>query len=140
MAIFSEAEVTYLTGQPIGRLATLDRSGDPQVKAIGYTLDPATGTISIGGYGMGTSQKYRNVAANPSVSLLVDDVTPDGKPGFVEIRGVAETVAEGGEALGEGKDAAFIRIHPRRIIAWDAGGRFPNASRDVAAADQTGPR
>ncbi|GLV60974.1 PPOX class F420-dependent oxidoreductase [Dictyobacter sp. S3.2.2.5] len=129
MSKFTRAELEYLRSQQRGRLATVSRRGDPQVKAVGFRYNEELDTIDIGGFEMEKSQKFRNIANNPSVSFLVDDVLPDGSPGFIEIRGYAQTLASGGQNIDPTLSPAMIRIAPRRIIAWDRSGRFPFSSR-----------
>jgi pyridoxamine 5'-phosphate oxidase family protein len=128
---FTRAELEYLQSQQRGRLATVSRRGEPQVKAVGYRYNAELDTIDIGGFEMEKSQKFRNVANNPSVSFLVDDVLPDGSPGFIEIRGYAQALPEGGQSLGPSLSPAMIRIIPKRIIAWDRSSRFSFSSRSV---------
>jgi pyridoxamine 5'-phosphate oxidase family protein len=121
---FTGAELAYLSEQPLGRLATLRADGTLQVSPVGFTVDPETGVIEVGGFFMSRSQKYRNVAANGQVALVVDDV-PSLDPWRVrclEIRGVAEAApgpetAAGPEAADGQQDGALIRITPRRIIS-----------------------
>lgn len=106
--MFTQPELDYLATQRLGRLATVQPDGTLQVNPVGFTYNPDTRTIDIGGYNMTTSRKYRNVAANGRAAFVVDDV-PSVDPWRVrclEIRGRAETVG------------AIIRIHPRRIISF----------------------
>lgn len=131
MSKFIKAELDYLQSQQMGRLATVNRRGGPQVKALGFRYNAELDTIDIGGLEMEKSQKFRNVAANPKVSFLVDDILPDGKPGFIEIRGYAQALASGGQNINPALSPAMIRIFPTRIIAWDGSGRFPASSRNV---------
>jgi pyridoxamine 5'-phosphate oxidase family protein len=109
----------------------------PQVKPLGFTWNAALGTIDIAGFNMGASAKYRNVQANPRVALVVDEMTEASLEGthFLEIRGVAETVT--GPASADGHLAAeIIRVHPRRVIAYNVDPGQPGLqSRDVAAGD-----
>ncbi|MBV9794646.1 MAG: PPOX class F420-dependent oxidoreductase [Actinobacteria bacterium] len=134
--IFTEGEREYLAEHPLGRLGTIGPDGGPQIHPVAFRLN-ADGTIDIGGPALARSQKFGNVRADPRVSFAVDDqaATPNalGQTGRgIEIRGAAETV--GGET---------IRIHARRIIAWNIGefgplppGREPHLqgynSRDVS--------
>jgi pyridoxamine 5'-phosphate oxidase family protein len=131
MSTFTRAELEYLQSQPRGRLATISRRGKPQVKVVGFRYNAELATIDIAGFEMEKSQKFRNVASNPNVSFLVDDVLPDGSPGFIEIRGYAQALASGGQNIDPTLSPAMIRIHPRRIIAWDRSGRFPPSFRTV---------
>lgn len=131
MSKFTRAELEYLQSQQKGRLATVSRRGEPQVKAVGFRYNAELDTIDIGGFEMEKSQKFRNIANNPNVSFLVDDVLPDGSPGFIEIRGYAQSLASGGQSIDPTLSPAMIHIIPRRIIAWDRSGRFSFSSRNV---------
>jgi pyridoxamine 5'-phosphate oxidase family protein len=118
----------------MGRLATIGRHGEPQVKSVGFRYNPERETIDIAGIELEKSQKFRNIMANPQVSLLIDDVLPDGKPGFIEIRGHAQALAEGGQSNDPALSPALIRIIPKRIIAWDRTERFSASRRNVEVA------
>ena len=86
---------------------------------MGFRVDESNGTIDIGGFFMSTSQKYRNVAHNAKVALVVDDV-PSVDPWRVrclEIRGTAEAIPPTHPAK-PGDDDAVIRIHPSRVISF----------------------
>ena len=85
--------------------------------------------IVIGGYagsGMDRSAKFRNAAARPGISLVVDDVLVDDgwAPRGVEVRGAAEVHPEGGAEVGARLDAPFdfdppwILLRPRRVLSW----------------------
>ena len=41
----SAAEQSFLARQPLGHLSTVGRDGVPQVKPVGFTYNPVTGTI-----------------------------------------------------------------------------------------------
>ena len=128
---FTEAELEYLQSQRLGRLATVNQRGEPQVAAVGFHYNSDLDTIDIGGYDMANSQKFRNIARNGRVSLLVDDVLPPWKPRSIEIRGYAQALSEGGQSIGPNTSPALIRITPRRIIAWDMSGKLSTSKRDV---------
>jgi pyridoxamine 5'-phosphate oxidase family protein len=144
MSIFTDAEVEYLNSQPIGRIATVGPYGGPHVTPVGVFYDPETQAIVIGGHAgsnMAASKKYRDARRQPDVALVVDDLatvdpwTPRG----IEIRGRAETYTDGGEEVGRRIganmpfDAAWIHIHPRRILGWGIdSGSFELSARDVA--------
>lgn len=123
---FTEAEREFLAAQRQGRLSTIGRDGFPQVKPVGFTCNPELGTIDIAGMNMAGSAKYKNVQANPKVGFVADDVPAPEKGAegvrFLEIRGTAET-AVAGEPDETGHLAPeIIRIHPRRVIAFNVGG------------------
>lgn len=136
--MFTDDELAYLDTQTLGRLATVQPDGTPQVSPVGFSYDPSSGTIDIAGFSMSTSQKFRNVRSEPRVALVVDDVfsTDPWRVRCLEIRGVAETELD--PSPSPGRDGSRIRIHPRRIISFgvsdtDSGphGLTPN-NRDVA--------
>jgi pyridoxamine 5'-phosphate oxidase family protein len=120
MSKFTAAELAYLQSQRLGRLATVNKRGEPQVAAVGFRYNPELDTIDIGGYDLANTQKFRNITRNGVVSFLVDDVLPPWKTRSLEIRGHAQALAEGGQAIAPNMSPALIRITPRRIIFWDA--------------------
>jgi pyridoxamine 5'-phosphate oxidase family protein len=133
---FTDAEVRFLTRQPRGHLATLGPNGIPQVKPLGFTYNPALGAIEITGFNMSGSAKYRNVQANPNVAFVVDEVTGQSMEGahFLEIRGVAEIAVGTHDPQGH-LAPEIIRIHPRRIVSFNADPDHPGfAARDVPPA------
>ncbi|HEY2550771.1 MAG TPA: PPOX class F420-dependent oxidoreductase [Streptosporangiaceae bacterium] len=115
----TQAEIDYLSEQRLGRLATVQPDGSPQVKPVGFRYNAELGTVDVTGFGMLSSQKFRNVGRNGLAALVVDDI-PSVQPWrvrFLEIRGPAEAVSDGqGDAAS--RDAALIRIHPRRVISF----------------------
>jgi pyridoxamine 5'-phosphate oxidase family protein len=117
---FTPAEQRFLTRQARGHLATVGSDGTPQVKPVGFTYNRPLGTIDIAGFNMSGSAKYRNVQSNPKASFVVDEVTEASMAGahFLEIRGVAETVTGADDPQGH-LAPEIIRIHPRRIVAFN---------------------
>ncbi|WP_370416893.1 PPOX class F420-dependent oxidoreductase [Streptomyces fradiae] len=110
---FTEAERAYLRTQRLGRLATVDPSGQPQANPVGF-FPQEDGTVLIGGAAMSRTKKWRNLRTNPRLALVVDDlatVRPWRVRG-VEIRGEAELL------VGPYFSEEVIRIHPRRIHSW----------------------
>jgi pyridoxamine 5'-phosphate oxidase family protein len=111
---FTDAEQAYLGSQPLGRLATIQADGSPQVKPVGFQVNPGLGTIDVTGFNLTSSQKFRNVRRDGHVALVVDDIasTDPWRVRFLEIRGTAE-------ALGDGAAGGpLIRIHPTRILSY----------------------
>jgi len=49
MSTFTPNELTYLSEQRIGRLATADRNGRPQVVPAVFNIDGEKGVVEIGG-------------------------------------------------------------------------------------------
>jgi pyridoxamine 5'-phosphate oxidase family protein len=124
MSAFTEKELEYLRGQLLGRMATVGRDGSPHVVPVGFRVDPEGDAIEIGGFGIRSSKKWRDLEADPRVAFVIDDLervdpwTPRG----LEVRGRAELHQEGGERLGEGWGGAWLRIVPRRIMSWGIEG------------------
>jgi pyridoxamine 5'-phosphate oxidase family protein len=116
---FTDSELEYLASQPIGRMATVQPDGTPQVNPVSFSYNATTGTIDIGGHGMGSSRKFRNVAANGLVALVVDDVVSADpfRARFLEIRGEAEAITEPTDSAAL-VDGPTIRLRPRRVIAF----------------------
>ncbi|GAA1379909.1 PPOX class F420-dependent oxidoreductase [Pseudonocardia kongjuensis] len=120
MSIFSDSELGYLRGTGrLARLATIGPDGGPQIRPVGYLVNP-DGTIDVGGIDNPATQKWRNVRRDPRVALVVDD-TGDGpgwSPRWVEVRGTAELLP--GEVPGgpfRGGAPGVIRIRPQRVLA-----------------------
>ena len=121
---FTPAESAYLASQHLGRLATVTADGKPQIVTVGFRINEDA-TIDIGGP-TPTLQRYRNVRANPHVSLVIDDMTPNDpnelKPGWgrgVEIRGAGEILeVETPPVNPEWFSHTVIRVHANRIRSW----------------------
>jgi pyridoxamine 5'-phosphate oxidase family protein len=96
------------------------------VKPVGFNYNRSLGTVDIAGFNMADSTKYRNVQANPRVSVVIDEITEPGMGGahFLEIRGVAETVIVSQDPDGP-LAAEIIRIHPRRIVGFNVDPKRP---------------
>ena len=116
--VFTDNERAYLAGRRLGRLATVDLSGQPHVVPVAYWFNPRLDAVEIGGRDFGASKKLRDIRATGRVAFVVDDVGPAGRPRFIEIRGRAEVLETGGESLRAGTDPQMIRLVPRRILAW----------------------
>ena len=92
-ARFSTAELDYLLGKPrLGRLATIDPSGQPHVVPLGWSYNPELGTIDISGRRFAGTRKFRNVEANPKVAFVVDDVAPPWQPRRIMVQGCAQAL------------------------------------------------
>ncbi len=134
MSRFTEAELEYLKTQRTGRLATVNKNGEPQNSPVAFRYNAELDTIDIGGPNNSKSQKYRNVVRNGLASFVVDDHTEKGGRG-IEIRAHAEVVPEGGESMYPGWfSPELIRLTPKRIISWDISGEtlpWPVSKRNV---------
>jgi pyridoxamine 5'-phosphate oxidase family protein len=132
----TQAEQKFLAGHRLAMLATVGPDGGPQNKPVGYAYNDELGTIDIYGLNMAQSAKYRNVARQPLVALVVDDASGAGPANvqFLEIRGQAETTTAEAPPF-PGASAEIIRIHPRRIVALNIDPNQPGLrTRDLEAA------
>lgn len=113
MSAFTQPELEYLAGQPLGRLATAQPDGTLQVSPVGFRYNPEFDSIDIGGYRMDQSRKFKNVAENGRVAFVVDDLASvqPWRPRCVEIRGR-------GEAIADSPRGPIIRVRPERIISF----------------------
>ncbi len=122
--MFTDAELDYLAGQPLGRLATAQPDGTLQASPVGFRYNTHTDTIDIAGHNMAASRKFRNVIDNGRVAFVVDDLAAvdPWRPRMLEIRGHAEALATPTDSAfggpSGGFDGAIIRIHPHRIISF----------------------
>ncbi|WP_067479601.1 PPOX class F420-dependent oxidoreductase [Nocardia amamiensis] len=115
-APFTEAELDYLRTHRLGRLATVKPNGQVQINPVSVYFNATTATIDIGGFQMAASRKFRNVVANPKVSVVIDDMPPTGVR-CLEVRGVARALHNPVDSAAR-LEGPIIRIHPRRIISF----------------------
>ena len=132
MSAFTPTEIEYLQGQQLGRLATVNESGEPHVVPVGFRHNAELDTIDIGGHNLGKSKKFRDAARIGRAAFVVDDVLPPWQARGVEVRGRAEVFEEGGEGVNPDFGTELIRLHPSRIVGWgiDTDAFSPN-SRSV---------
>ena len=120
MSVFTEAEIAYLQGQTMGRLATVGPDGRPHIVPLTYVYNPDEDSIDLGGVDFASGKKWRDAKANPRITFLVDDFAPT-EAHAVEIRGDAELHDEGGAEINPRFPTfvpQFIRLRPRRIVSW----------------------
>jgi pyridoxamine 5'-phosphate oxidase family protein len=120
---FRAHEIEYMRSADLGRLATVQPDGTVQNSPVGFSYNEELGTIDIVGYAMSSSRKFRNIATNPTVAFVVDDIASRDpwRVRCLEIRGTAEqaelaTVPT--EPNGDALDRRIIRITPRRVIGF----------------------
>jgi pyridoxamine 5'-phosphate oxidase family protein len=118
MSRFSEAEISYMSEQRLGRLATVDAKGRPHVVPVTFRYNPDLDTIDIGGHDFAKRKKFRDVRQTGVAAFVVDDVRPPWNPRFLEVRGRAETLDDGGSAIMDAFDPEIIRIYPERVVSW----------------------
>ena len=118
---FTEDEIAYLRTNTMGRLATVDAGGQPDVVPVAVEFD---GThFWVGGPpGVVRTRKFRNVAAgNAQVSLVVDDM-PSFDPFVargVRVYGTADDPIERTGITGPGW---YVRIVATESWSWNMAG------------------
>lgn len=88
MKALTDAEIAYLSGQRLGRLATVGPNGQ-HVFPVGFRDKPEQDTIDSGGHRFARVNKFRDVPANPR-----------------------------GERFGRGYEPLIFRVRPRRLVGW----------------------
>jgi pyridoxamine 5'-phosphate oxidase family protein len=120
MAALTDAQIEYLAGQRLGRLATAGKDGRPHVVPVSFRYNAELDTIDSGGMHVATTKKFRDVQANGYAAIVIDDLvsTDPWTPRMLEIRGRAEALDSGGTDLGPGFGDALIRIHPDKVNSY----------------------
>lgn len=122
MSRFTRAEIEYLQGQRLGRLATTNEKGDLHVVPVGFRYNPLEDTIDIGGHNFTKSKKYREALRHGRVAFVVDDVLPPWQPRYVEVRGTVQAVREEGKEVTQDFSPDLLRIIPTHIVSMFAQG------------------
>jgi len=112
MSHFSELEIAYMHSQKLGRLATIDKDGAPNVVPVVFKYNSDLDTIDIHGHQLSSSKKFKNIQRDGRVSFVIDDVLPPWEARGIEIRGTAEGL------MAEVAAETLIRVHASHIIAW----------------------
>ena len=130
MASFTNAERAYLSGQRLARLATASENGQPDVSAVGFSVDGDT--IVSGGLDLTKTVRYRHLLRNPRATVVVDDLesADSWRPRGVKVRGRAVLEDDGGKPR--------IRIHPETIWSWGINEDAPKHFADRIEKRQVG--
>lgn len=121
MSNFTPEQIEYLKSQRLGRLATVNKAGEPHVVPVSFRFNEELDTIDVGGLDIGNTKKFRDITQNANVAFVVDDVLPPWRPRFLEIRGRASLHSEGGKSIMPHFAAELIRIIPRRVLSFGLG-------------------
>lgn len=116
---FTEGEAAYLRAHGFGRLATVDRNGQPDVVPVAIEFDGVYFWVGGAGQSVTDTRKFRNVASGQEkVALVIDDIVsfdPFIARG-IRIYGVAEQPFDRDGMIGPG---TFMRIAPRVSWSWN---------------------
>jgi len=130
--------VELLRTARVGRLATVGGDGRPLVVPVCYAFDDARIYSAVDPKPKRTRElrRLRNIAANPQVSLVVDEYDEEWtRLRYVIVEGHADVLTDGADfahaidlliakypqyhALGLARDAgAVIRLVPDRLLHW----------------------
>jgi PPOX class probable F420-dependent enzyme len=128
-----EEQEAFLREANVAVLGTVDLRGRPHAAPVWYLYDDGVFRISTGD----GSQKHRNIAANPNISLVIDQRalpyyavmvqgTAEIGPAFSDEDRLRLAVRYLGENLGtryaESSDAeasVSLTIRPRKVIVYD---------------------
>ena len=130
---FTEAEISYLESQRLGRLATLGQDGELHVVPVGYRYNPEQDAIDIGGHNIAPTKKYRDAVRYGRVAFVVDDVLPPWMPRMIEIRGTVQALAEGGKDIRPEFAPELLRIVPTYIVSLGLNDSLPVQSEQRRA-------
>jgi len=134
LSSFTPQEIAYLQSQLLGRLATVGADGNPHVVPVGFRYNPDLDTIDIGGHRIAQSKKYHDIASSGRAAFVVDDLVSvdPWAPRMLAVRGRAEALRSGGQAIMSDFAPELIRISPTWIGSFgiNAGG-FGLESRKV---------
>lgn len=109
MSVFTEAELEYLRTQPLMRFSTASLAGKPDVATVSFDVDG--GTITSGGFDIASTVRYRNIAVNPRVCTIIDDLasTDPWAPRGIKVIGTGSV---------EDGPPPIFRIAPAIMISW----------------------
>jgi pyridoxamine 5'-phosphate oxidase family protein len=118
--MFTEKERAYLGSQQLARMATIDRTGQPDADVISFELDGDE--ILIGSYrNLAGSRKYKNVAAGgEKVSLVVDSLGENGPMDLIAIKLHGTATIE--QRDGRFGPAEYLVVRPHTSWSWGIEG------------------
>jgi pyridoxamine 5'-phosphate oxidase family protein len=119
---FTDAEIAYLSSQPLARLATLGEDEQPDVVPVAFEFDGTYFWVGGGGQSVLATRKIRNVrAGRHKVALVVDDMVSFDPfiTRAIRVYGVAEPPVERVGMVGPG---FYLRITPTVSWSWNMAG------------------
>lgn len=128
----------FVAGHRVGRLATSDQGGRPHVIPVCYAFDGRRIYTAIDRKPKRSPERglkrVRNILANPSVALVVDDYSEDWSDlAYVLVHGTAELLEDGEERASAERllrdkypqyrelldpGCAIIAITPSKTVSW----------------------
>ena len=124
---FTEAEIAYMESQPLARLATVGRNGQPDAVPVVFEYDGSH--FYIGGRDPKNTRKFRNVReGNEKVALVIDDLASRDPwtPRFLRVYGEGEIV----ERVGRFGPGLYMKITPTVSWSWNVSDPQPYGSEN----------
>ena len=89
MSAFTPAEIEYLSGQRLARIATASADGQPDVAVVGFGVDGDD--IVSGGLDITKTVRYRHLSTNARATIVIDDLASSDPftPRGIKVRGHA---------------------------------------------------
>ncbi len=117
MSVYTEAELAYLTSQPLMRFATASPDGKPDVAPVVFSVDGDD--IVTAGFDITLTVRFKNVGMNPRATLVVDDLasTNPWSPRGIKVIGTAR--------IEEHEGSPRFRISPQVLISWGINDTTP---------------
>jgi pyridoxamine 5'-phosphate oxidase family protein len=108
--LFTEREAVFLCRGGLARVATVSQDGQPHVVPVAFEFDGRY--IYFSGRQLVRSLKFRHLILNDRVAIVIDEIvsTDPWIARGIEVRGVAELLAEGGHP--------YVRICPLTKASW----------------------
>lgn len=106
--------------QALARIATVDTDGMPHVVPTGWSFDPATEEIVLGGRDVPRTQRALHVRASGRAAVVIDGLAPG--PGWAPWAFVVRGRARVDDDLG------VIRIAVDQVTSWGLESVTPGAA------------
>ncbi|GIM96307.1 PPOX class F420-dependent oxidoreductase [Paractinoplanes toevensis] len=97
---FTDEERAYIATQPLARIATVAKDGQPDVTPVTFHFDGDA--FYVGGFRPADTRRARNVrSGNTQVALTIDDLKTmrPWTPRYVRVYGIAEFVDRNGQEV-----------------------------------------
>jgi len=142
----AKAERRRLEEARVARLATADGSGKPHVVPVTFAIEDETVFFAVDAKPKRTTnlKRLRNMAANPSVSLLIDHYEEDwSRLWWVRVDGRARVLTDEAQTqhavdLLAGKYEQYRKARPSGPVVAVAIERISGWSPDTAPRDKPG--
>lgn len=127
---FTDEERVYIATQPLARIATVSKDGQPDVTPVSFEFDGDA--FYIGGFRPAETRRARNVrSGNTKVALTIDDLKSERPwtPRFLRVHGTGELVRHHGREV--------LKVVPTTSWSmnlsgqWSPGTDAPNPIRKI---------